>query len=116
ANLAADPSVVPGAKPAKSGDIVTLYGTGLGPTDPALQAGDVATGIARITGTPSVILGGTTLAAADVIYAGLSPGSISGLYQVNIRIPGGTPDGDIPISLTIGGPKTQDGATIAVKN
>lgn len=116
ANLVADPSVVPGGKPAKSGDIVTLYLTGCGPTDPALQSGDVATAIARTTGTPTVIVGATTLAPADVIYAGLSPGSISGLYQANIRVPAGTPDGDIPISLTIGGLKTQDGATIPVKN
>ncbi len=28
-----------------------------------------------------------TLASSDVLYAGLSPGSISGLYQFNVRIP-----------------------------
>jgi len=115
-NLVADPSVVPGAKPAKAGDIVTVYLTGCGPTDPALQSGDVATAIAKTTATPTVMVGGTTLAPADLLYAGLSPGSISGLYQANIRIPAGTPDGDIPISLTIGGLKTQDGATIPIKN
>ena len=58
---------------------------------------------------------GTTLAAADVLYAGVSPGSISGLYQINIRIPANTADGNIPVILRIGGQSTQSNAIIAVR-
>ena len=48
-------------------------------------------------------------------YAGLSPGSISGLYQINIRIPANTADGNIPVILRIGGQSTQSNAIIPVK-
>jgi uncharacterized protein (TIGR03437 family) len=53
--------------------------------------------------------------SADVLYAGLAPASISGLYQFNVRIPPSVGDGDIPVSITLGSYKTQAGATIAVK-
>jgi uncharacterized protein (TIGR03437 family) len=55
------------------------------------------------------------LAQDDIIYAGLSPGSISGLYQINVRVPVTTPDGDIPVEVEIGGMRTQPGAFIPVR-
>jgi uncharacterized protein (TIGR03437 family) len=115
ADIVADPSIVPGARPAKPGDIVTLYGTGFGNTSPVWQAGEISTGQSPCTGTPTVTIGGTTLAASDVLYAGLSPQSISGLYQFNVRIPSNAPDGDLPVVITLSGASTQTGATIPVK-
>jgi uncharacterized protein (TIGR03437 family) len=50
-----------------------------------------------------------------VLYAGLSPGSISGLYQFNVRIPAGTPSGNVPVTIAIGGISTQSGVTIPVQ-
>ncbi len=115
ASIVADPSVVPGAKVAKPGDLVTLYGTGFGITSPALEAGQIASGIAGITAPLTVSIGGTTLAASDILYAGLSPQSISGLFQFNVRVPASTPDGDATVVITLGGVSTQAGATIPVK-
>ena len=111
----ADPSVVPGASPANPGDIVSLYGTGFGDVNPAVAVGQLATGIASVTNPITVTIGSTTLAGSDVLYAGLSPGSISGLYQFNVRIPAGTGSGDVPVTIAIGGAQTQPGVTIPIQ-
>ncbi len=116
ADVVADPSVVPGARAAKPGDVVTLYGTGFGPTTPAVEAGQIPAGLAPIQGQVSVSIGGVNVPAADVTYAGLSPGSISGLYQFNVKIPDSVRDGDAPVVITLpGGAVTQTGATIPIK-
>ena len=114
-SIAADPAVVPGARAVKPGDVVLLFATGLGPTNPVYQAGEIPGAIAPTRDAVTVTVAGTTLAAADVLYAGVSPGSISGLYQINIRIPANTADGNIPVILRIGGQSTQANAIIAVK-
>jgi uncharacterized protein (TIGR03437 family) len=102
----ADPQAIPGARFARPGDVLQLYGTGFGLTEPVWLHGDVPTSIARVPGTISVTVGGTVLPAADVIYLGLSPGSISGLYQLNIRLPQGLSDGDVPVVVTVNGVAT----------
>lgn len=117
ADIVANPGVVQGARPAKPGEIVTLYGTGFGATNPAVAPGALATGISNVTTTPvTVTIGSVTLASSDVLYTGLSPGSISGLYQLNVRIPASTADGDIPVVVSVGGVQSPSGATIPVKS
>jgi uncharacterized protein (TIGR03437 family) len=116
--ISADPTVVPGARPVKPGDIILLYGTGFGPTTQPLQAGEI---LDSRTPDPlkdpvTVIIGGVTLQPSDILYAGATPGSIGGLYQLNVRVPASTPDGNIPVIARIGGVETQPGATIAVKH
>ncbi len=115
ASVVANPSLVAGAAPANPGDIVSLYGTGFGDTSPLVQAGQLDTGEAMLTNPVTVTIGATTLASSDVLYAGLSPGSISGLYQFNVRIPAGTPSGNVPVTIAIGGAQTQSGATIPIQ-
>ena len=115
ANVVAAPSLVPGATPAKPGDLVTLYGTGFGDTNPSVAAGQLATATASLVNGVTVTIGTVTLAPSDVLYAGLVPDSISGLYQFNVRIPQSTPSGNIPVSISIGGVQTQTPATIPVQ-
>ncbi len=116
----ADPSVVSTGHPAKPGDVVLLYATGLGPTSPGFAAGvilDPSTTAPLPAGTAfSITIGGTTLTPSNVLYAGATPGSISGLYQINARVPASTPDGDIPISISAGGVASPAGTTINVKH
>jgi uncharacterized protein (TIGR03437 family) len=112
--IVANPSVVPGASPAKPGDTVSLFGTGFGATNPATVAGEIPSALATLTNPVSVEIGGVTLAQSDVQYAGISPGSISGLYQFNVVIPASTPNGDIPVTISIGGVQTPS-ATIPVQ-
>jgi uncharacterized protein (TIGR03437 family) len=114
-SIVANSSVVAGASPAKSGDIVSLFGTGFGDTNPPVSSGQMASGMASLTGQITVSIGNVTIGGSDILYAGLSPGSISGLYQFNVRIPEGTGSGDVPVSISIGGIQTQAGATIPIQ-
>jgi uncharacterized protein (TIGR03437 family) len=109
---ATDPAVVQGSRAVRAGDIVQLYATGLGPTNPTWQAGEMPTAIAELRDRLTVTIGGTTLAAADVLYAGLAPGAISGLYQINVRFPAVADPGDVPVRLSIGGVTSPAGTVL----
>jgi len=113
-NILADPAVAPGGRAAKPGDVVVLYGSGFGVTEPFYGAGDLPPGEALLRDQYAVTIGSVTLAKADVLYAGLAPKAISGLYQFNVRIPASTGNGNIPVSIRMGNYETQKGATIPV--
>jgi uncharacterized protein (TIGR03437 family) len=52
---------------------------------------------------------------AELLYAGPAPG-FSGLLQLNARIPGGfLAPGIVPVTLEVGGAKSQPGVTIVVQ-
>jgi uncharacterized protein (TIGR03437 family) len=113
--LAADPTAFPGARMVRPGDIVLLYATGLGLTEPVYQAGEIVPLQTIPTRQPvTVQVGGVTLPAADVLYAGIAPGSISGLYQINIRVPNTVAAGNIPVVVTVGGTSSPAGATLPI--
>jgi uncharacterized protein (TIGR03437 family) len=116
AQIAGTATSITATAPVKPGTLITLYGTGFGPTTPAVQPGDIATAQSPVSGPITVLIGGTALAAADVTYAGLSPGSISGLYQINAKIPASTPDGNATVTIQQGSVSAQTGVTIPVKN
>ncbi len=74
--------------PAHAGDIVVLYATGLGHTNPPWASGVVAQSAAYITSLASleVLLNGTAIDPKLVLYAGVTP-EYCGLYQINFTIP-----------------------------
>jgi uncharacterized protein (TIGR03437 family) len=111
-DILADPNVVPGGRIGRAGDIVFLYGTGFGPSIPVYQAGEVPPGPAELPRNYTITVGGVTLRPEEILYGGVAPGLISGVYQFSIRIPNGVPGGDVPVTIRIGGVQTQDGATI----
>lgn len=113
--IVADPSVVAGGSPAKPGDVVSLYGTGFGAVSPSVAPGMLDSGLAKLTNSITVTIGGIMVPAQDIYYAGLSPESISGLYQFNIVIPSNVPSGEEPVVIAIGGLETQAGATIPIQ-
>ena len=100
--------------PAKPGDVVTLYATGFGATSPAFVPGQLPDQAAQVTGAVQVSLGSSVLASTNVFYAGVTPGN-AGLYQLNIRIPDTTADGDQPLVISIGGISSPSGGYITVK-
>lgn len=100
------------AKPAKPGDYVTVYLSGLGLTSPAVLPGALATGVAALRAAPTVNLAGQTLAPDNILYAGFSPGSL--IYQINFRVPTGLPANNQPISVTVDGQTTPAGAYLTV--
>src|SRR5262249_17263568 len=99
--IVANPAVVTGGAPAKPGDIVSLFATGCGLTNPAFQAGELPTVRSSIPAAFTINIGGVTLLESEILYAGLAVGSISGLYQFNVRIPASAPDGDLPVVLQV---------------
>lgn len=113
-SIVADPAVVPGATPAKPGEWIVLYGTGFGPTEPVYQAGEIPDRAARLREPFTISIGGIVLRPDDIYYAGLSPGSISGLYQFNVRVPETAPTGDVPVEVRIAG-YTTPRATIPIR-
>jgi uncharacterized protein (TIGR03437 family) len=91
--------LVDAANPAKAGDVVVVYCTGLGATNPAVRSGEAAPAspLARVVTPVSVSIGGQP---AAVQFAGLTPGFV-GLYQVNVQIPSGiTPGSSVPLVIT----------------
>lgn len=117
-SIVANPAVVPNGKPARPGDALMLFLTGLGITNPVYQEGEISQGQTPLAHGITVEIGGQALAASDILYSGLASQAISGLYQINIRIPAGTAPGDQPITvkvagLTTGG-TTQTGTTIPI--
>lgn len=111
----ADGSLNGPANPAAKGAILTLYATGLGLTDPPAIAGrTVAAGVLpEIRAPVSVTFGGR---AAEVLYAGGTPGQAAGLMQVKVRIGSSTPSGAyIPVVLAAGEERTRMPLTIAVE-
>ena len=92
--------IVTPARPAKAGDGIVIYGTGLGAVSPEVASGDPAPGspLAR-TADATVTIGGL---AARVVFSGLSPGFTS-LYQVNAVVPAGLPAGEAEVVVSIAG-------------
>ncbi|MGH7462543.1 MAG: hypothetical protein ACREMA_16160, partial [Longimicrobiales bacterium] len=83
--------------PARAGETVVIFASGLGQTNPAVRDGDVPSGPIPITGTSAVTIGGQ---AATVQYAGKAPG-FAGLYQVNAVVPSGLAPGTHDLVLRI---------------
>jgi uncharacterized protein (TIGR03437 family) len=87
----ADGSVLTPALPAKPGDIVILYATGLGAVTPPAIYGQLPTAAAPLIAGAnlSILLDGVALPASAIDYAGVAPG-FAGLYQINMTLPTST--------------------------
>ena len=109
----ADGTVNSSTNAASAGQVVVLFATGEGATDPVLADGQV---VGDILATPlaqvSVTIGGQK---AQVAYAGSGPGLLTGILQVEAIVPQGAGTGAVPVSLTIGSTSSQTGATIVLK-
>ena len=101
--LGSSPSVIAGPdNPAARGDVVIIYAAGLGLTQPGVNASEAAPSnpLARVAREVTVTIGGQE---APVSFAGLTPG-FSGLYQLNVTVPGGAPVGNaVPVVVSVAG-------------
>lgn len=102
--------------PAAPGEFVSLFATGLGPTEAALQAGQLPSAIAQITGAVSVRIGDTTVnwPSPDIFYVGISP-PFAGLYVIIVKVPDNAPDGNLPVVVTVNGVSSPEGPYITVQ-
>lgn len=117
ANVAMTPTKGIASQPAPRGTYISIYATGLGPTNVSVAAGEPAPAdpLAEVTAQVDVQVGGEP---AQVSFAGLVPG-YTGLYVVNAQLSTSTPIGPaIPVQLTVQQPDgtmaTSNTVTIAV--
>jgi uncharacterized protein (TIGR03437 family) len=98
--------------PANTGDIITVFGTGEGQTDPAGVDGQIGSDMPPQPVLPvSVTIGGQP--AEATAYGGTS-GQPAGYFQIGVQIPDGLSAGDQPVVLTVGSASSQQNLTIAV--
>ncbi len=104
------------ANPVERGQFVTLFATGAGELTNAPETGAPAPAdpLSRAAGL-TVELGGVQVAAAELLFAGLTPGFV-GLLQINLRIAADSPTGDaVGVRIRIAGRGSQPGATLAIR-
>lgn len=92
--------------PVHPNDTLVIYLTGMGATSPAVAAGQATpmNGYSTVTDMPTMTLGGMPL---NVLWAGLVPGYVSGLYQINVTVPFGVAQGSsMPLVISQGGGST----------
>jgi len=84
----ADYSVVTPDHPALRGEMIVIYATGLGITQPNPSPGEIPAypGLIAQLHALRVFVGGTVLPPERILYAGLTPGW-AGLYQINLFLP-----------------------------
>jgi uncharacterized protein (TIGR03437 family) len=98
-------------RPAAAGDVIELYATGCGPTNPVAPDGVVLTTVypaANLAAFQVTIAG----KAASVLFAGLVG---AGLWQINVQIPAGLPGGDQPLVLSVNNVASQPNVMLTVQ-
>ena len=115
ANAVSGQLIGPSFVAAKPGDVLTLYGTGFGDTEPNLDPGQIPISIASVKGSIQMKFGGRVLATSNVLYVGIAPFN-PGLYQVNLIVPSDAADGNQTVELQIGDQSSPLGPYILVKS
>ena len=96
------PDLFPGlSTPARPGDVIILWGGGLGATSPPIPGGVLtpSSPAASTTAMPVVAIGNRP---ATVLGAALAPG-LAGVYQIAIQVPADLGNGDQPVNVMIDG-------------
>ena len=91
------------------GDIVELFGVGLGPTSPTEAAGQAFSGAAPAVNPVYLLINGVRVTPE---FAGLSS---AGLFQINVIIPPGLGTGDLSLLAGVGGAQTPTGVVISLQ-
>jgi uncharacterized protein (TIGR03437 family) len=97
-----DGSFVSLQNPARQGEVVRVYVSGLGPAAPAM-----VTGSFPVPGSDSLVLGtvivGINNAGAYVVTSRVSPNLI-GVYEVAFQVPSGSTGNDVVLSVAVNAP------------
>jgi uncharacterized protein (TIGR03437 family) len=97
--------------PAKAGDIIIIFATGLGAVTPAAATGAASQDqLRKANATPTVLVGGQP---ATITFAGLSP-QFAGVNQINAIIPAKISGDAVPLQVQVGGISSTDQVTIAI--
>jgi uncharacterized protein (TIGR03437 family) len=100
------------ARPAKSGDLIIVYGVGFGDVTPNVLPGTVVSQSNQLVNPVTFTFGSTPAALS---YSGLA-GSFVGLYEFYITVPPGLPNGDIPIHVAQNGNVLPQTFSLTIQN
>ncbi len=101
------------SSPAAAGSILTFYATGEGVLSSGLPDGILAAPpLVRPALPVAVKIGGQS---AQVQYAGIAPGLVVGVMQVNVVVPAGAGSGAAELILTAGTNSSPSGVTVQLK-
>lgn len=128
ATLAAPAGATPDSRPAKAGDVLTIYANGLGAVTPPIASGhnscdpvsvcapDYSNLTLRTPLTrPRIEIGGVAVPDANISFAGLAPLYV-GLFQINFTVPDGiAPGAAVPIVIRQGSAASRSTVTIALQ-
>jgi len=111
-SLAWPQGLVPGSHPAKAGDVLVIYATGLGAVDHQPVEGGIPGPLAKTITTPKVLFGGV---AGEVLFSGLSPQFV-GVNQLNVQVPTGVKSGNaVPLQNEVDGFTSTNTAVVAIQ-
>ena len=87
-----DGSTITAASPAKAGEVVVLFASGVGPTNPAAIPNQIPQQAASVTPISSftMLMNGAPVNPQQILYAGVAP-TFAGLFQINVQLPNDTP-------------------------
>jgi uncharacterized protein (TIGR03437 family) len=95
---------------AKAGDSLILFGTGFGPTTPAVPTGKAYAGDAATTNSVQLLINNIPVSP---VFSGMTS---AGLYQINVApVPAGLGIGDVPLVATVGGFSTPLGVVLSLQ-
>jgi uncharacterized protein (TIGR03437 family) len=100
----------PVGTPAAPGELIILYGSGFGVTNPAPVNGHLQAGAAPLVQLPVIQFNGAT---ATIAFGGLSA---TGLYQFNLTVPSAVQDGDASVTATAAGVSSPTNGLITIKH
>jgi uncharacterized protein (TIGR03437 family) len=90
------------------GTVISLFGTGFGPTSSNVAVGQIFSGAYQTSNPVTVAIGGQT---AQVLWAGLIG---PGLYQINVTVPSSLADGEYAVVATVNSVSSQTSALLKV--
>jgi uncharacterized protein (TIGR03437 family) len=97
----------PLSRPAVPGEVIEIYGTGFGPTNPLTPTSQLVAAPAQLSVPAQVTIGGVN---AQVQWAGIVG---SGLYQLNVAIPN-VAAGDQPVQASVSGFQSAANALLTI--
>lgn len=99
---------------AKSGEVIIMYGTGFGETEPPMPVGQKPTALSVIPGGPDGVLVRIGGLQAAVDFAGLAP-CCAGLFQFNVHVPQ-LSNGNHAVTVARNGVSSQAGLSLLIQN
>ena len=86
---------------ARPGELVDLYATSFGATDPPVEPGELPDSLANVVGTVAASVDGLDVPAEDILYVGAT--QWAGVYLLRIPLPAGLTAGEHVVRVTING-------------